>query len=78
LVSFSNRNPYTGQPYKTEELYRREKDSSSRLRDEVKQLRKRVAELEKENYNLKYANQEVAYWKDTAEWLQEYIDTMEE
>ena len=77
MVSFSNRNPYTGDPYKTQDLYRREKDSSSRLREQVRILEKKIKKLEKENYNLKYANQEVAYWKDTAEFLQEYIDILE-
>jgi uncharacterized protein YlxW (UPF0749 family) len=78
MVSFSNRNPHTGQPYKTEELYSREKDSSNRLREEVRQLKKKVTKLEKELDTFKNANQEVAYWKDLAEWLQEYIDIMEE
>lgn len=78
MVSFSNRNPHTGQPYKTEELYSRERDSNSRLRGEVRHLEKKVAKLEKEIDILKNANQEVAYWKDLAEWLQEYIDLMEE
>ena len=36
------------------------------------------SKLEKEIDILKNANQEVAYWKDVAETLQEYIDLMEE
>ena len=44
---------------------------------EVKALEKKIAKLEKELDILKNANQEVAYWKDLAEWLQEYIDIME-
>ena len=77
MVSFSNRNPHTGQPYKTEDLYRREKDSNSRLREEVRLLRKKVTKQEKELDTLKNANQDVIYWKDQAEWLLEYIAILE-
>ena len=45
---------------------------------EMKTLEKEVAKLKKEIDLLKNANQEVAYWKDVAETLQEYINIMEE
>tara|TARA_R100001509_G_C4697587_1_gene158945 strand:+ start:245 stop:460 length:216 start_codon:yes stop_codon:yes gene_type:complete len=45
---------------------------------ENKSLEKEIAKLKKELDLLKNANQEVAYWKDLAEWLQEYIDIIEE
>ena len=71
MVSFSN----TRTP-------KQQLDSATSARDryyyEVKALEKKVVKLEKELEELKNANQEVAYWKDLAEWLQEYIDIMEE
>jgi len=71
MVSFSNR-----------QTPEQQLDSARSARDryyyEIKALEKKVAKLEKELDLLKNANQEVAYWKDLAEWLQEYIDIIEE
>ena len=71
MVSFSNR-----------QTPEQQLDSARSVRDryyyEIKALEKKIAKLEKELDILKNANQEVAYWKDLAEWLQEYIDIMEE
>ena len=71
MVSFSNR-----------QTPKQQLDSATRERDryyyEVQDLRRKVKRLEKEIEELKNANQEVAYWKDVAESLQEYIDIMEE
>tara|TARA_R100001015_G_C4545735_1_gene108748 strand:- start:295 stop:510 length:216 start_codon:yes stop_codon:yes gene_type:complete len=71
MVSFSNR-----------QTPEQQLDSARSVRDryyyEIKALEKKVAKLEKELDTLKNANQEVAYWKDLAEWLQEYIDIIEE
>ena len=44
---------------------------------EMKALKKQVEKLKAEVELLKNANQEVAYWKDVAETLQEYIDILE-
>lgn len=71
MVSFSTR-------YTPEQEARINAESRDRLRYEVRDLERKVAKLEKELDILKNANQEVAYWKDVAEWLQEYIDIMEE
>jgi|TARA_B100000085_G_scaffold249360_1_gene244976 hypothetical protein len=71
MVSFSNS--------KSPDQERREAISArDRYYYEVKALEKKIAKLEKELAILKNANQEVAYWKDVAETLQEYIDLMEE
>lgn len=71
MVSFSNR-----------QTPEQQLDSARSVRDryyyEIKALEKKVVKLEKELDTLKNANQEVAYWKDLAEWLQEYIDIIEE
>ena len=71
MVSFSTR-------YTPEQEARINAESRDRLRYEVRDLERKVAKLEKELDILKNANQEVAYWKDVAESLQEYIDIMEE
>lgn len=71
MVSFSTR-------YTPEEQARINADSRDRYRRENRDLERKVAKLEKELDTLKNANQEVAYWKDLAEWLQEYIDIIEE
>ena len=71
MVSFSTR-------YTPEEQARINADSRDRYRRENRDLKRKVAKLEKELDTLKNANQEVAYWKDLAEWLQEYIDIIEE
>ena len=71
MVSFSTR-------YTPEQEARINAESRDRLRYEVKALEKQVKKLKAEIEQLKNANQEVAYWKDVAESLQEYIDIMEE
>ena len=71
MVSFSTR-------YTPEQEARMNAESRDRYMRENRDLERRVAKLEKELDTLKNANQEVAYWKDLAEWLQEYIDLMEE
>ena len=71
MVSFSTR-------YTPEQEARINAESSDRYMRENRDLERRVAKLEKELDILKNANQEVAYWKDLAEWLQEYIDIIEE
>ncbi len=71
MVSFSTR-------YTPEQKARINAESRDRLRRENRDLERKVARLEKELDTLKNANQEVAYWKDLAEWLQEYIDIIEE
>ncbi len=71
MVSFSTR-------YTPEQKARINAESRDRLRIENRDLERKVARLEKELDTLKNANQEVAYWKDLAEWLQEYIDIIEE
>ena len=71
MVSFSNRQT-------PEQALSSATSARDRCYYEVKALEKKVAKLEKELDMLKNANQEVAYWKDLAEWLQEYIDIMEE
>ena len=71
MVSFSNT--------KSPDQERRDAISArDRYYYEMQTLRKKVAKLERELDILKNANQEVAYWKDLAEWLQEYIDIIEE
>ena len=70
MVSFSTR-------YTPEEQARIDSNTKDRLRREGRDLERKVAKLEKELDTLKNANQEVAYWKDLAEWLQEYIDILE-
>tara|TARA_B100000212_G_C27197178_1_gene457137 strand:- start:412 stop:627 length:216 start_codon:yes stop_codon:yes gene_type:complete len=71
MVSFSNR--------KSPDQERRDAITQrDRYYYENKSLEKEVAKLKKEIDLLKNANQEVAYWKDLAEWLQEYIDIIEE
>ncbi len=71
MVSFSNR--------KSPDQERRDAISArDRYYYEIKTLEKEVAKLKEEIDLLKNANQEVAYWKDVAETLQEYIDLMEE
>ena len=71
MVSFSNT--------KSPDQERRDAISArDRYYYEMKTLEKEVAKLKKEIDLLKNANQEVAYWKDLAEWLQEYIDIIEE
>tara|TARA_Y100001937_G_scaffold114384_1_gene164054 strand:+ start:716 stop:931 length:216 start_codon:yes stop_codon:yes gene_type:complete len=71
MVSFSNR--------KSPDQERRDAISArDRYYYEIKTLEKEVVKLKKEIDLLKNANQEVAYWKDVAETLQEYIDLMEE
>ena len=71
MVSFSNT--------KTPDQERRDAISArDRYYYEVKALEKQVKKLKAEIEELKNANQEVAYWKDVAESLQEYIDIMEE
>ena len=70
MVSFSNT--------KSPDQERRDAISArDRYYYEMKTLEKEVAKLKKEIDLLKNANQEVAYWKDVAETLQEYIDLME-
>ena len=70
MVSFSNR--------KSPDQERRDAISArDRYYYEMKTLEKEVVKLKKEIDLLKNANQEVAYWKDVAETLQEYIDLME-
>ena len=71
MVSFSNRQT-------PEEGRRAAIDARDRYYYEMKTLQKEVAKLKKEIDLLKNANQEVAYWKDVAETLQEYINIMEE
>ena len=71
MVSFSTR-------YTPEQEARINAESRDRYMRETRDLERRVAKLEKELDILKNANQEVAYWKDLAEWLQEYIDIIEE
>jgi len=71
MVSFSTR-------YTPEQEARMNTESRDRYMRENRDLERKVAKLEKELDTLKNANQEVAYWKDLAEWLQEYIDLMEE
>ena len=71
MVSFSTR-------YTPEQEARMNAESRDRYMRENRDLERRVAKLEKELDTLKNANQEVANWKDLAEWLQEYIDLMEE
>lgn len=71
MVSFSTR-------YTPEQAARINAESRDRCRRENRDLERKVAKLEKELDTLKNANQEVAYWKDLAEWLQEYIDIIEE
>ena len=71
MVSFSTR-------YTPEQEARINAESRDRYMRENRDLERRVAKLEKELDILKNANQEVAYWKDLAEWLQEYIDIIEE
>ena len=71
MVSFSTR-------YTPEQEARVSAESRDRYMRENRDLERKVAKLEKELDTLKNANQEVAYWKDLAEWLQEYIDLMEE
>ena len=71
MVSFSTR-------YTPEQEARMSAESRDRYMRENRDLERKVAKLEKELDTLKNANQEVAYWKDLAEWLQEYIDLMEE
>tara|TARA_R100001510_G_scaffold57419_1_gene65408 strand:- start:1570 stop:1785 length:216 start_codon:yes stop_codon:yes gene_type:complete len=71
MVSFSNT--------KSPDQERRDAISArDRYYYEVQDLRRKVKRLEEEIEQLKNANQEVAYWKDVAESLQEYIDIMEE
>tara|TARA_R100001509_G_C4854821_1_gene211337 strand:+ start:1008 stop:1223 length:216 start_codon:yes stop_codon:yes gene_type:complete len=71
MVSFSNT--------KSPDQERRDAISArDRYYYKMKTLEKEVAELKKEIALLKNANQEVAFWKDVAESLQEYIDIMEE
>lgn len=71
MVSFSNT--------KTPDQERRDAISArDRYYYEMKDLEKQVKKLKAEIEQLKNANQEVAYWKDVAESLQEYIDIMEE
>jgi len=70
MVSFSTR-------YTPEQQARINADSRDRYRRENRDLERKVAKLEKELDTFKNANQEVAYWKDLAEWLQEYIDILE-
>lgn len=71
MVSFSNT--------KTPDQERRDAISArDRYYYEMKDLEKQVKKLKAEIEQLKHANQEVAYWKDVAESLQEYIDIMEE
>tara|TARA_R100001129_G_scaffold7261_1_gene5473 strand:+ start:201 stop:416 length:216 start_codon:yes stop_codon:yes gene_type:complete len=71
MVSFSTR-------YTPEQEARINAESRDRYMRENRDLERKVAKLEKELDTLKNANQEVAYWKDLAEWLQEYIDIIEE
>lgn len=71
MVSFSTR-------YTPEQQARINAASRDRYRRENRDLERKVARLEKELDILKNGNQEVAYWKDLAEWLQEYIDILEE
>tara|TARA_R100001126_G_C4713845_1_gene96020 strand:- start:122 stop:337 length:216 start_codon:yes stop_codon:yes gene_type:complete len=71
MVSFSTR-------YTPEQEARMNAESRDRYMRENRDLERKVAKLEKELDTLKNANQEVAYWKDLAEWLQEYIDIIEE
>lgn len=70
MVSFSTR-------CTPEEQARTDANTKDRLRGEKRDLERKVAKLEKELDTFKNANQEVAYWKDLAEWLQEYIDILE-
>jgi uncharacterized small protein (DUF1192 family) len=71
MVSFSNT--------KSPDQQRRDAiEARDRYYYEVEDLRRKVKRLEEEIERLKNANQEVAYWKDVAESLQEYIDIMEE
>ena len=44
----------------------------------IQDLERQIAKLKTEINTLKNANQEVAYWKDVAETLQEYINLIEE
>tara|TARA_B100002019_G_scaffold285003_1_gene293438 strand:+ start:484 stop:699 length:216 start_codon:yes stop_codon:yes gene_type:complete len=44
----------------------------------IQDLERQIAKLKTEINTLKNANQEVAYWKDVAETLQEYINIIEE
>tara|TARA_R100000479_G_C6288238_1_gene165548 strand:+ start:420 stop:635 length:216 start_codon:yes stop_codon:yes gene_type:complete len=44
----------------------------------IQDLERQIAKLKAEINTLKNANQEVAYWKDVAETLQEYINIIEE
>ncbi len=71
MVSFSNRQT-------PQEQLRSASSARDRYYYEVKALEKQVKKLKAEIEELKHANQEVAYWKDVAESLQEYIDIMEE
>ena len=70
MVSFSR-------THSPEEQARIDTNTKDRLRREKRDLERKVAKLEKELDTLKNSNQEVAYWKDLAEWLQEYIDILE-
>jgi len=70
MVSFSNT--------KSPDQERRDAISArDRYYYEMKALQKQVEKLKAEVELLKNANQEVAYWKDVAETLQEYIDILE-
>ena len=71
MVSFSTR-------YTPEQQAKMNADSRDRYMRENRDLERKVAKLEKELDTLKNANQEVAYWKDLAGWLQEYIEILEE
>ena len=71
MVSFSTR-------YTPEQEARMNAESRDRYMRENRDLERRVAKLEKELDTLKNANQEVANWKDLAEWIQEYIELIEE
>jgi len=70
MVSFS-------QSYTPEQQARINAESRDRYMRENRHLERKVAKLEKELDTLKNANQEVAYWKDLAGWLQEYIEILE-
>ena len=70
MVSFS-------QSYTPAQQARINVESRDRYLRENRHLERKVAKLEKELDTLKNANQEVAYWKDLAGWLQEYIEILE-
>ena len=71
MVSFSKS--------KTPDQARREAEMErDKYKRETQRLQKQISQLKADMEQLKNANQEVAYWKDVAESLQEYIDIMEE